>query len=108
MVANPADLGLAVLGGPEAAAYLSAGLGPGYVNPPTYTSPATCPDADDRGRRSAASQASTAVPTRCSPSRPQTQAVSQIVTAVSGSAPSSPAVSTLLLSPVLEGLVTRS
>ena len=38
VVANPADLGLAVLGGPQAAAYLSAGLGPGYVNPPTYSS----------------------------------------------------------------------
>ena len=38
----------------------------------------------------------------------QTRAISQIVAAVSGSAPSSPAVSTLLLSPVLEGLVTRS
>ena len=41
VVANPADLGLAVLGGPQAAAYLSAGLGPGYVNPPTYTSAGT-------------------------------------------------------------------
>ncbi len=41
MVANPADLGLAVLGGPQAAAYLSAGLGPGYVNPPTYSSAGT-------------------------------------------------------------------
>ncbi len=38
VVANPADLGLAVLGGPQAAAYLSAGLGPGNVNPPTYSS----------------------------------------------------------------------
>ena len=47
VVVNPADLGLAVLGGPQAAAYLSAGLGPGYVNPPTYSS-AGAIDTDDR------------------------------------------------------------
>jgi phospholipid/cholesterol/gamma-HCH transport system substrate-binding protein len=103
VVANPADLGLAVLGGPEAAGYLSAGLGPGYVNPPTYTSPETFPSGPSGD---ATTLASTAVPTVLGPA--ETRAVSQIVTAVSGSAPSSPAVSTLLLSPVLEGLVTRS
>ena len=100
VVANPADLGLAVLGGPEAAAYLSGGLGPGYVNPPTYSSPGTLPSG------SATMLASTVAPQI--PGSAETQAVSQIVTAVSGAAPSSPAVSTLLLSPVLENLVTRS
>jgi phospholipid/cholesterol/gamma-HCH transport system substrate-binding protein len=100
VVVNPADLGLAVLGGPEAAAYLSGGLGPGYVNPPTYTSPGTFPSGN------VTTLTSTPVPTVIEPA--ETRAVSQIVTAVSGSAPSSPAVSTLLLSPVLEGLVTRS
>ena len=100
VVANPADLGLAVLGGPEAAAYLSGGLGPGYVNPPTYSSPGTLPSG------SATMLASTVAPQI--PGSAETKAVSQIVTAVSGAAPSSPAVSTLLLSPVLENLVTRS
>jgi phospholipid/cholesterol/gamma-HCH transport system substrate-binding protein len=108
VVANPADLGLAVLGGPQAAAYLSAGLGPGYVNPPTYSSATSVSDDDvSAADGSLASQASAApAPVVAEPA--QAQAVAQIVTAVSGSAPSSSAVSTLLLSPVLEGLVSRS
>jgi phospholipid/cholesterol/gamma-HCH transport system substrate-binding protein len=113
VVANPADLGLAVLGGPQAAAYLSAGLGPGYVNPPTYSSG---PDLTDASRSVPSGSASTVAseadqaPVLSEPA--QTQAVSQIVSAVGGSSPSSSAssssVSTLLLSPVLESLVTRS
>jgi virulence factor Mce-like protein len=111
IVANPADLGLAVLGGPEAAAYLSAGLGPGYVNPPTYSSADpllshTSPSPPSGSTSALASEASTA-PVLSEPE--QTRAVSEIVSAVSGSAPSSSSsVSTLLLSPVLESLVTRS
>jgi phospholipid/cholesterol/gamma-HCH transport system substrate-binding protein len=108
VVANPADLGLAVLGGPQAAAYLSAGLGPGYVNPPTYSSAGSIVTDDARSpTRGLVSTAGVApAPVVAEPA--QTRAISQIVAAVSGSAPSSPAVSTLLLSPVLEGLVTRS
>jgi virulence factor Mce-like protein len=110
VVANPADLGLAILGGPEAAAYLSAGLGPGYVNPPTYTSAGpvlthTSPSVPSGSASTVASEASTA-PVLSEPA--QTRAVSEIVSAVSGSAPASSSVSTLLLSPVLESLVTRS
>ncbi|MGB7052055.1 MAG: MCE family protein [Acidimicrobiales bacterium] len=110
VVANPADLGLAVLGGPQAAAYLSAGLGPGYVNPPTYSSAATSVSDDDVSVAdgSVASQTSAAAQAPVVAEPAQAQAVAQIVTAMSGSAPSSSAVSTLLLSPVLEGLVTRS
>jgi phospholipid/cholesterol/gamma-HCH transport system substrate-binding protein len=100
VVANPADLGLAVLGGPQAASYLSAGLGPGFVNPPTYTSAGTLPSGG------ATTSATTQAAVVFGPA--ETRAVSQIVTAVSGSAPRSPAVSSLLLSPLLEGLVTRS
>ena len=107
VVANPADLGLAVLGGPQAAAYLAAGLGPGYVNPPTYSSTDTI--VTDSARSLAGGSISTvADPTPVVAEPAQTRAVSKIVTAVSGSAPASPAVSTLLLSPVLEALVTRS
>jgi phospholipid/cholesterol/gamma-HCH transport system substrate-binding protein len=84
-VVNPADLGLAVLGGPEAAAYLDAGLGPGTANPPTYPSAGTIP---------------TVAPA-------QSGAVAQIAAALGGARPASPAVATLLLSPVLEALVTR-
>ena len=43
VVANPADLGLAVLGGADVNSYLSAGLGPGYVNPATYGSAGSIP-----------------------------------------------------------------
>ncbi len=76
VVANPADLGLAVLGGPQAAAYLSAGLGPGYVNPPTYSSAGTIrPPTTDlvrrlrRPRRSAAGSGSGGGRTGADPGR---------------------------------------
>ncbi len=109
VVANPADLGLAVLGGPQAAAYLAGGLGPGYVNPPTYSSAGTLLTDNSSGSSGSASTMASVTDTAPVLSEPaQTQAVSEIVSAVSGSAPSSSSVSTLLLSPVLEGLVTRS
>jgi phospholipid/cholesterol/gamma-HCH transport system substrate-binding protein len=108
VVANPADLGLAVLGGPQAAAYLSAGLGPGYVNPPTYSSAGSIVTDDARPVTDSSSSTAGVAPSPVVAEPAQTRAISQIVTAVSGSPPASPAVSTLLLSPVLEGLVTRS
>jgi phospholipid/cholesterol/gamma-HCH transport system substrate-binding protein len=104
VVANPADLGLAVLGGPEVANYLAAGLGPGYVNPPTYTSAGSIASTAS-ATTLARSLASAPTPVMAEPA--ESLAVSQIVKAISGSAPTSPAVSTLLLSPLLDGLVSR-
>jgi phospholipid/cholesterol/gamma-HCH transport system substrate-binding protein len=106
VVANPADLGLAVLGGPQAAAYLSAGLGPGFVNPPTDTSAGTMTTEAQSPSVGLLSTTPAPVPVVAEPA--QSRAISQIVAAVSGAPPASPAVSTLLLSPILEGLVTRS
>ena len=104
VVANPADLGLAVLGGPEVANYLASGLGPGYVNPPTYTSAGSIASTAS-ATTLARSLASAPTPVMAEPA--ESLAVSQIVKAISGSAPTSPAVSTLLLSPLLDGLVAR-
>ena len=106
VVANPADLGLAVLGGPEASAYLAAGLGAGVVNPPTYTSAGSIPAdaAADRPSTLMAAVSSAPAPVLAEPA--QSDAVAQIVRALSGSRPVSSSVATLLLSPLLEGLVT--
>jgi phospholipid/cholesterol/gamma-HCH transport system substrate-binding protein len=113
VVANPADLGLAVLGGPQAASYLEAGLGAGTVNPPTYSSAGAIPTSTTaittatapRSELMAAMEAAPA-PEMAGPA--QMRAVARIVSALGGSPSSSRAVSTLLLSPVLEGLVTGS
>jgi phospholipid/cholesterol/gamma-HCH transport system substrate-binding protein len=107
VVANPADLGLAVLGGPEVESYLADGLGPGYVNPATYTSAASIPSDTTTSGVSAPSLAAalSSAPVMAEPA--QSTAISQIVTAMNGSKPASTAVSTLLLSPLLEGLVNQ-
>ncbi len=104
VVANPADLGLAVLGGPEVAEYLESGLGPGYVNPPTYTSAGSIPQ-DATNSTLAETLAAAPTPVLAEPA--ESQAVTQIVRAMSGSGSPSAAVSTLLLSPLLTGLVSR-
>ena len=108
VVANPADLGLAVLGGPEMASYLSAGLGPGFVNPQTYTSAGSIPStaSSARAAASALERALASAPTPVMAASAQTQAISRIVTAMSGERPGSPAVSSLLLSPLLASLVS--
>jgi phospholipid/cholesterol/gamma-HCH transport system substrate-binding protein len=114
-VANPADLGLAVLGGPQVVNYLSAGLGPGFVNPPTYSSAGTIPSSVTSAEAAPSAKAVAATlaselaspPAQVMAEPAETQAVSQIVTAVTGSRPDSGAVSTLLLSPLLADLVTR-
>jgi phospholipid/cholesterol/gamma-HCH transport system substrate-binding protein len=122
-VANPADLGLAILGGADMNSYLSDGLGPGYVNPAPYSGPGTVPVPSAQASSSQASSslasssvASTAAalsaaissaPSQVLPEPAQSDAISQIVNSVTGSQTDSPAVSTLLLSPVLEGLVNR-
>jgi virulence factor Mce-like protein len=107
VVANPADLGLAVLGGPEVESYLADGLGPGYVNPATYTSAASIPSESTTAAVSAPSLAAalSSAPVMAEPA--QATAISQIISAMNGSKPASTAVSTLLLSPLLEGLVNR-
>jgi ABC-type transporter Mla subunit MlaD len=107
VVANPADLGLAVLGGSEVANYLSAGLGPGFVNPATYSGAASIPSGTSAATEaSAISQDIASNPTPVMDEGTQAQALSQIVTAIAGKKPVSVAISTLLLSPVLEGLVS--
>lgn len=92
VVANPADLGLAVLGGPDVVQDLSAGLGTGRVNPATYTGPATI-----------AAAAGATAPALPEPA--QTAAISSVVAGMTGRAPASPAVATLLLAPLLTRLV---
>ena len=107
VVANPADLGLAVLGGPEVESYLADGLGPGYVNPATYTSAASIPPANTVSSVSASTLAATLSSAQVMSAPAQSAAISEIVSAMTGSKPDSTAVSTLLLSPILEGLVNR-
>jgi phospholipid/cholesterol/gamma-HCH transport system substrate-binding protein len=125
-VANPADLGLAVLGGAEVAEYLSAGLGPGYVNPATYSSAGTITSPGQGGTAASAGPSSpattaaaraearaelasvlTSVPAQVMDATAESRAVAQIVEAVSGAAPGDDAVSALLLSPVLSNLVQQ-
>jgi phospholipid/cholesterol/gamma-HCH transport system substrate-binding protein len=103
VVANPADLGMAVLGGADVNQYLADGLGPGYVNPPTYTSAGTITTTTTTALDREMSEASNQI--MAEPA--QTDAITQIVNSISGKKPASPAVSTLLLSPVLEGLVSQ-
>ena len=85
VVVNAADLGLAVVGGPQAAAYLGAGLGPGTVNPPTYNSPGSL-------SATGSSPSPVLVSEPVMSAADQTAAVARIVHAVSGRAPRSPAV----------------
>jgi phospholipid/cholesterol/gamma-HCH transport system substrate-binding protein len=114
VVANPADLGLAVLGGPEMVGYLSAGLGPGFVNPATYSSAGSIPaSAASTHAKAAASVVASALarslvstPVPAMAASAETRAVSQIVGAMSGSRPASPAVAALLVSPLLSSLVS--
>lgn len=107
-VANPADLGLAVIGGPEIAHYLAGGLGSGFVNPSTYSSAGTIPasTATTAATAAALQRAVSATSGRVMSAKAQTAAVSKIVSAMTGRAPASPAVATLLLSPVLSNLVS--
>ncbi len=120
-VLNPADLALAVLGGSNLQADIADGLGSKYVSPAPYTS-ANCPRF---GRLEGCGGVTTAADTTPSamaaqlmsqlssasailPEPAQTNAVNQIVTASTGHPSGNPAVSTLLLSPLLEGLATGS
>jgi phospholipid/cholesterol/gamma-HCH transport system substrate-binding protein len=107
-VVNPADLGLAVLGGPNMVSYLAEGLGSNRVNPATYSGPPSIPAQMSEAKTVAAELA------RMGASSPgvmngaaETSAISQIVQAVAGRRPASPAIAALLLSPVLTDLVNR-
>jgi virulence factor Mce-like protein len=107
-VANPADLGLAVIGGPEIAHYIAGGLGSGFVNPFTYTNAGTISGSGSTAAAAAAlARAVTSAPNPVMPARAQIDAVSHIFSALSGHRPASPAVATLLLSPLLTSLVTQ-
>ena len=86
VVANPADLGLAVLGGPQAAAYLSAGLGPGFREPADLLLGRDHRTTDEARSPSVGLLSTAAAPTPVVAEPAQTRAVSQIVAAVSGSA----------------------
>jgi hypothetical protein len=103
VVANPADLGLAALGGPEAVEYLADGLGPGYVNPATYGSAGTIP-----GGAAAAALAKdvTASSAPMLDGQAESRAVAEIVSAMSDQGPGSAAASTLLLAPLLTSMVS--
>jgi phospholipid/cholesterol/gamma-HCH transport system substrate-binding protein len=107
-VANPADLGLAVIGGPEIAHYIAGGLGPGFVNPSTYTSAGTISASTSASLTAAAlERAVSSAPSPVMAEPAQTNAVSRIFSALSGRRPASPGVATLLLSPLLTSLVTH-
>lgn len=107
-VLNPADLGLAVLGGPNLATYLADGLGPSYVNPPTYTS-ADCPRFGSLsgcgGTTTTLASTFASAPTPVLAEPAQTEAISRIVAAATGHQPEDAAVTTLLVAPVLQALL---
>jgi phospholipid/cholesterol/gamma-HCH transport system substrate-binding protein len=105
-VKNPADLGVAVLGGSPSTLInaIAAGLGASFVNPPLYTA-ADCPHF---GSLSNCNHVMTAMASRVLPAPAETQAITQIFQAETGRAPANASVSSLLLSPVLQVLITRS
>jgi phospholipid/cholesterol/gamma-HCH transport system substrate-binding protein len=109
-VNNPADLGVAILGGSSSTLInaISEGLGPQYVNPPLYTA-ADCPHFGSLSNCGGSSSGQSAgVVSDVMPAGAETSAVTQIYQSVAGQAPANPSVSSLLISPVLEGLVSRS
>jgi phospholipid/cholesterol/gamma-HCH transport system substrate-binding protein len=110
-VINPADLGIAILGGSPSTLIdaISSGLGPQYVNPPLYTA-ADCPRfgaLSNCGGVTTGGEAS-GLASEVLPAAAETAAVRQIYQSVAGRPPANASVSALLLSPVLEGMVTGS
>jgi virulence factor Mce-like protein len=104
-VSNPADVVRAALGDPNADTLFAQGIGTNLVNPPTYTAancpitygpvPGPCLPASAGGASSLIAAAS------------QQAAVSTIAAGLNhGSRPPSPAVASLLLSPVLQSMVS--
>jgi len=110
-VINPADLGIAILGGSPSTLIhaISAGLGTEYVNPPLYTA-ADCPHFGSLSNCGGVTTGGDAarLASDVLPATAETEAVAQIYQSVAGRPPANAAVSSLLLSPVLERLVTKS
>jgi virulence factor Mce-like protein len=109
-VVNPADLGIAILGGSPSTLInaISAGLGSQYVNPRLYTA-ADCPHFGSLSNCGGATSGGGAgLVSAVLPAAEETEAIGQIYQSVAGSPPANATVSSLLLSPVLEGLVTKS
>ena len=110
-VINPADLGIAILGGSPSTLIdaISAGLGTAVRQPtplhgsrlPALRLPVELWRCHDRW-------GSCGTGFDVLPAAAETEAVGQIYQSVAGRPPANAAVSSLLLSPVLEGLVTRS
>ena len=113
VVKNAADLALTALGGPDEARLLAGALGPGVVDPPTYSA-ADCPRYGSLTGRNCSGVNSTAAavltelgPVTILPEPAQQQAAATIAAGLDdGVPPSSPDVATLLLSPVLTHMVT--
>jgi len=115
-VHNAADLALGVLGGPSVASLYGQALGPGFVNPPTYTA-ADCPrygslagancGGDQAAQTSARDRLLAALgPVSILPAGAEERATAAIVTGLGhGTPPRSADVATLLMSPVLSHLV---
>ncbi len=110
-VINPADLGIAILGGSPSTLVnaISAGLGSQYVNPPLYTA-ADCPRFGSLSNcgGSTSGGGTAGLVSNILPAAQETEAVGQVYQSVAGRAPANPTVSSLLLSPVLESLVNKS
>lgn len=110
-VLNPADLGIAILGGSSSTLIkaISAGLGTQYVNPPLYTA-ADCPRFGSLSNCAGASSAGATAGTDSEilPAAEETEAAGDVYQSLAGRPPANPTVSSLLLSPVLEGLVSKS
>lgn len=114
-VKNVADFALAALGGPNISQLLAGALGPGLVNPPTYTA-ANCPRygtlAGPNCDGVTAAQAQTLRSLNqvaILPEPQQQQAVAQVDAGLNrGVGPPSSAVATLLLEPVLTHLAAKS
>ncbi len=110
-VINPADLGIAILGGSPSTLIdaISSGLGTQYVNPPLYTA-ADCPRFGSLSNCGGAASSGeiAGLVSKVLPAAEETEAVGQIYQSVAGRPPANATVSSLLLSPVLEGMVTKS
>jgi virulence factor Mce-like protein len=104
-VANPADVVRAALGDPAADTLFAEGLGAGLVDPPTYTA-ANCPIRYGPTPGPCITGPSPAASSLIPASRQQ-EAVATIAAGLDhGERPTSPAVASLLLSPVLQAMVS--
>jgi virulence factor Mce-like protein len=104
-VSNPADVVRAALGDPNADTLFAEGVGTSLVNPPTYTA-ANCPIIYGPVPGPCL-PAPAATVSRLVPAGPQQAAMTTIAAGLSqGNRPPAPAVVSLLLSPVLQSMVS--